>query len=127
MKWYEILAAFFLPGFFCFCAMIVTICMQWMLEKDASAIQPRLVFHGVNIMFSLMIYGTASIVFHGMALNAIQEYGWVQFSLIAYVYPLPVIITVYILLSPLFRAFLKPYITNKNSNVIYLKKRNYKK
>ncbi|MFB4165800.1 hypothetical protein ACE1TI_18875 [Alteribacillus sp. JSM 102045] len=123
----DLIFIIFLPSVTVIITMITALSMQWMLEKEVNDKQPFFTFHVVNIIFMIMMFGTSSIVFHGMVLEALQSKGWLTTFLYAYVYPLPFIILLYTLTVPLFRSYLQPYRMQKNSNIIYLKKQQNKK
>ncbi|SFF02292.1 hypothetical protein [Alteribacillus iranensis] len=100
----------------------VTLSMKWMLEREVNNKNPYSVFHFCNIMFTIMMCGTSSIVFHGMVLDGLQK-GWLVVTLYAYVYPLPILLILYSICTYVFENYFQPYRIKKGSNVVYLRRK----
>lgn len=101
---------------------LVALPMKWMLEREVNNKQPYAVFHFCNIVFTVMMCGTSSIVFHGMVIGGLDK-GWLTVSMYAYVFPLPFIFLLYWICVHIFETYFQPYRIKKGSNVVYLKKR----
>ncbi|RKD71079.1 hypothetical protein ATL39_2469 [Sinobaca qinghaiensis] len=101
---------------------VVSLIMKWLLEKEVNNRKEYSVFHFVNIAFTIMMWGTTSIVFYGLVLEKITETGWMTMTMYAYVYPLPVILLLYTAASRLFRSWIYP-VSSQTDNIIYLKRR----
>ncbi|WP_240375813.1 hypothetical protein [Bacillus piscicola] len=118
----EVLFIIGLPFLVTSITIVVALAMKWMLEQEVNNRQPYAVFHFANIMFTIMMCGTTSIVFHGMVLDGLSK-GWLIVSLYAYVYPLPFILLLYWGLTVVFERYFQPYRLKKGSNVVYLRTR----
>ncbi|WP_158738446.1 hypothetical protein [Alteribacillus sp. YIM 98480] len=118
----ELIFIIILPSTAAIITMFVTLAMQWMLEKEVNHKQPFFLFHIVNIIFIVMMCATSSIVFHGLILKGLEIKGWLITFLYAYVYPLPLIILLYVLTVPFFRSYMQPYRIKRDTNIVHLKK-----
>ncbi|WP_252314533.1 hypothetical protein [Sinobaca sp. H24] len=122
MLWLTLAFLILLPVIIASITIVVSLIMKWLLEKEVNNRQAYSVFHFVNIAFTIMMWGTTSIVFYGLVLEKITETGWLTMTLYAYVYPLPVILLLYIAASRLFRSWIYP-VSSRTDNIIYLKRR----
>ncbi|WP_018923475.1 hypothetical protein [Salsuginibacillus kocurii] len=106
--------------------MAVMIILHRTVEREFHRGQSVPVLHLINILVTLLVYGTWIIALYGVLAGFAREAGWFQVFLLATLKPLPFVLFVYWFFNRWLRRYMCPYIVEPDSNVIYLKERIYR-
>ncbi|MBU8906483.1 hypothetical protein [Desertibacillus haloalkaliphilus] len=120
-EWPTWVLEFFIPALFTLFSLVVLLVIQWKLERDVNDRKTFFFFHVANLLFLLMVFGGASLSFGSVMDGVGYAHGWNEAFIRVTLIPLPVVMIVYVISTVIFRRRMRPYIVEKDSNVIYLR------